>query len=298
MSDYQNATTNADGKYLVPAPLATEIIKQIQNVSAVIPLLRKWPMASLTEDINMVDDEVAATWVASEGAAKTGSKGTFKRLTLTAQELAVIVPFTERILDNANVDIVSIMREQIVNAFVKKLEQTYLGYDSDGTFTEDFTDDIPADHTIAAGTGDDLLVDISNALGKIEEDGFTDNIAFVTHPAVKASLRNLRTDEGIPIYQPANGSLPETLFGYPVKFTRNFSKVGSPAKYELIVGSWNYGIEGTRQELKFGVSRDASIVIGENTYNLFQQNMVALKAYMYRAFRVADVNAFAKVSGL
>lgn len=298
MSDYQNATTNADGKYLVPAPLAGELLKNIQEVSQVLPRIRKWPMSSLTEDINMVDDEVSATWVASEGAAKTGSKATFSRIQLVANELAVVVPFTERILDNANVDIMAVLREQVVNAFVKKLEQSYLGYDPNTPFAQNLTDDIPADNTVAYGDNADLLADISSTLSKIEVGGYTDNIAFLTHPAVKHSLRVLRDDNGAPILQPAVGSEPATLFGYPIYFSRYFTKTGSPEGYELIVGDWSYAIEGTRQEMKFAVSREASIVVGETTYNLFQQNMVALKAWMYRAFVLRNVAAFAKLTGL
>lgn len=298
MADYQNASTNADGKYLVPSPLAGELLKNIQEVSVILPRIRKWPMSSLTEDINMVDDEVAATWVASEATAKTGSKATFTRIQLIANELAVVVPFTERILDNANVDIMSVLREQVVNAFVKKLEQSYSGYDSTTPFAQNLTDDIPNDNTVAFGAGDDLLADISATLSKIEVGGYTDNIAFLTHPAVKHSLRVLRDDNGAPILQPATASEPATLFGYPIYFSRYFTKTGSPEKYELMVGDWSYAIEGTRQEMRFAVSRDASIVIGGTTYNLFQQNMVALKAWMYRAFVIRNTAAFAKLTGL
>jgi len=298
MGDFYSGIVDADGKYVVPAPLAVEMLRNIEIKSVCQPFLRKWPMTSKTLDINMVGDEIEAGVVGTEGGKKPKSKGTFEQLTLTTKEIAVIVPLTEEWSENANIAVDSFLRGECEKAIAKKLDRIYMGYEDVGTFAENISGDIPAEHIIAYPTGDDLLIDISNALGCIEEDGFQDNIAWAAHTTLKARLRNLRDEDGLPIFQPANAKEPATLYGYPIRFSRNMLKVGSPAAYELIVGDWTYGFEGLRGGVKYDITNQATITIGEKTYNLWEKNMEAIKLWVRRAFRMRDVNAFAKVTGL
>ena len=298
MGNFYSGITDADGKYVVPEPLAKEILGKIEINSGAIPFLRKWPMSSKTEDITLVDDEPEASVVSTEGGTKSTSKGTFSQITLTTKEVAVIMPFTDEWAENAQITALSFLREEGAKAIAKKLDRIYLGYEDTGTFTENISGDIPAAHTIAKGTGTDLLEDLSDALGAIEEDGFTENIAWLTHPAVKKEFRNLRDDNGLPIFQPANGAEPATLFGYPIRFSRNMIKTGSPSDYEMVVGDWHYGIEGIRMGLRYDVTNQATVTIGGTATNLWEKNMSAVKLWIRRAFRLRDVNAFAKVTGM
>ena len=290
----KSSLTNAAGKYLVPAPLAATIWENIQNKSAIIPFLNKMPMSSATLKLNAVDEDLVMTWVSTEGGAKTVSNETYTNVTLTAYELAVIVTVTDILIEDANIGMDAHIRGEIEDAVVTALEQSYLGYYAGTPFATTISGDCPAAHTVAYGTGDDLLVDISNALGCIEEDGFTNNIGFVTHPAVKADLRNLRDDNGQPLFQPANAKEPGTLFGYPIRFTRNMTKTGSPSAYELICADWKYLIEGVRN----GMSLAKTSVGTVGNHNLFTQNKTAIKAHIRRGFAIRDVNAISKVTGL
>jgi HK97 family phage major capsid protein len=246
----------------------------------------------------MVGDEIEAAVVSTEGGLKATNKGTFDRLTLTTKEIAVIVPLTDEWAENANIAADQFLRAECEKAIAKKLDRIYLGYEDTGTFAEDISGDIPADHIIAFGTGEDLMEDISNALGCIEEDGFQDNIAFAAHPTLKAKLRNLRDLNGQPIYQPANAKEPATLYGYPIRFSRNMIATGSPAARELIVGDWEYGFEGIRGGIRYDITDKATITIAGSSVNLWEHNMHALKLWVRRAFRMRDVNAFAKVTGV
>lgn len=300
--DYLNATLNNDeGKYTVPAPLAKQIIDNVYRSSGLLQLLRKWPMSSVTESIPLLSTGSTATYTSAEGAAKGNTQPVFGLMTLTAKELAAVVVTTELLLKTSNIaNIANVIQEDLVNAFVTAKEKEYLGY-AGAVYTSDLTTQTPGDHTIAAGTGDDIVVDISNALACIEEHIVgTPKIVFATHPAVRAQLRNLRSaTDKLPIFQPANGTAPDTLFGYPIVYSGNFEKTGSPSGYELFVADWNKVIEGNLQGLQLAKSSEASIVLADaSTVNLFQMNMVAIKAWLYSAFEIADVNILAKVTGL
>jgi HK97 family phage major capsid protein len=298
MGDFYSGITDADGKYVVPAPLAQVMLRNIEYKSVCIPFTRKWPMTSKTLDINMVDDEIEAAVVSTEGGLKATDKGTFKQTTLTTKEIAVIVPLTEEWEENANIATNAFLREECENAIARKLDRIYLGYEDTGTFAEDISGDIPVAHTIAYGTGTDLVEDASDALGAIEEDGFQDNIAFAAHTTLKSALRNLRDKNERPIFEPANAKEPATLFGYPIRFSRNLLKTGSPSAHELIVGDWQYAFEGIRGGLRYDITDKATITIAGSPVNLWEHNMKAIKMWIRRAFRLRDVNAFAKVTGL
>jgi len=294
----KSSLTDGAGKYLVPAPLANSIWANIQNKSAIIPFLNKMPMGSATLALNAVDEDLVMSWVSTEGGAKTVSNETYKQVTLTAYELAVVVTITDILLEDANIEMDAHIRGEIEDAVVAALEQSYLGYYDGTPFAQTISGDCPAAHTIAFGTGDDLLVDISNALGCIEEDGFQDNIGFAAHPTLKARLRNLRDDNGLPVFQPANAKEPATLFGYPIRFSRNMLTQDSPAGRELIVGDWNHGFEGIRGGIRYDITDKATVTLNGEPVNLWEHNKHAIKLWVRRAFRIRDVNAFAKVTGL
>ena len=298
MGDFYSGITDADGKYVVPQPLAKLMLENIEYKSVCIPFLRKFPMTSKTLDINSVDDDIDAAVVSTEGGLKATNKGTIKQITLTTKEIAVIVPLTEEWQENANIATNAFLREQCEKAIARKLDRVYLGYEDSGTFAENISGDIPAAHIVAYGTGADLLIDVSNILGKIEEDGFQDNIAWAAHTTLKAKLRNLRDSDNQPIFQPANTKEPATLYGYPIRFSRNMVTTGSPAAHELIVGDWEYGFEGLRGGIRYDITNQATVTIGGVAVNLWEHNMEAIKMWVRRAFRIRNVNAFAKVTGL
>lgn len=290
----KSSLSDGAGGYLVPEPLANSMWTNITNKSAIIPFLNKMPMGSATMALNAIDDDLVMTWVSTEGGAKTVSNETYKQVTLTAYELAVVVTMTDILIEDANIGMEAHVRGEIEDAIVTALEQSYLGYYAGTPFAQTLSADCPAAHTIPAGTGDDLLVDISAALSAIESDGFVNNIGFVTHPAVKHALRTLRDDNGQPILQPASASEPATLFGYPIRFSRNMVQTGSPAAYELIVADWKYCIEGVRNSMNL-VKTNVGIV---GAHNLFVENKTAIKAHIRRGFAIRDVNCLGKVTGL
>jgi len=292
--DIKSSLSDAAGGFLVPEPLANSIFMNIANQSAVIPFLQPIPMTSATLKMNALDDDVVMTWVDGEGGAKTVSNESHKQITLTAYELAVIVLVTDTLLEDANIAMDSLIRQEIETALTQALEQSYLGYFAATPFAQTISGSCPVANTIAYGTYADLVADCSQALNRLEVNGFDQNIGFVGHPALKAAFRDLRDLNGQPIFQPANAKEPGTLFGYPIRFTRNMVNTGSPSAHELIVADWKYMFEGVRNELR--LKKTDVGTVGAN--NLFTENKTAIKAWVRRGFAIRDVNAIAKITGL
>jgi len=292
--DIKSSLSDSAGGYLVPAPLANTMFMNIANQSAVIPFLQPIPMTSATLRMNALDDDVVMTWVDGEGEEKTVSNESHRQITLTAYELAVIVLVTDTLIEDANIVMDSLIRQEIETALTQALEQSYLGYFAATPFAQTISGSCPAANTIAYGTYADIIADCSQALNRLEVNGFDQNIGFVGHPALKAMFRDLRDLNGQPIFQPGNAKEPGTLFGYPIRFTRNMVNTGSPAAHELIVADWKYLFEGVRNELRLKKTDVGTV----GTNNLFTENKTAIKAWIRRGFAIRDVNAIAKVTGL
>ena len=290
----KSSLTDAAGGYLVPAPLATTMFENIANASAIIPFLTHIPMNSATLRMNALDDDVVWTWVDGEGGAKSVSNESHRQITLTAYEIAIIVKVTEILIEDANIAMDAMIRKEIETQLLAALEQSYLGYFAGTPFAQTISGSCPVANTVALGTYADVIADASQILNRIEANGFVNNIGFVTHPAVKATFRDLRDLNGRPIFEPGNSKEPGTLFGYPIRFTRNMVTQSSPAGYELIVADWSYLFDGVRNTMKLKMF-DTGIV-GDD--NLLTEDKIAIRANIRRGFAIRDVNAIAKVTGL
>lgn len=292
--DIKSGLSDSAGAYLVPAPLANTMFMNIANNSAIIPFLKKIPMSSLTLRMNAIDDDMVFTWVDGEGGAKTVSNESHRQIELTAYEIAVMALITDILIEDANVEMDAMIRTEIETAIILALEQSYLGYFAATPFAQTISGSCPLANTVAFGTYADFVADCSQTLNRIEVNGFMDNIGFVTHPAVKATMRDLRDLLGRPIFEPGNAKEPGTLFGYPIRFTRNMVQTGSPAGYELIVADWSYLFEGVRNELK--IAKSNQVIVG--AHNTWTENKTSIKAWLRRGFAIRDVNAIAKLTGL
>lgn len=291
--NYQNITNNDEGKYLVDEGLSTEVLQMVEAASVCEPFLNIWTMNNKVEKINYVTQEPTATWI-GEGVKKSKSKVEFGQLNMELKELAVIIPFSEEWVKFANTQTATLLRNLIVKSITKAIDQTYLGYVT-SPFEKNFTDDVT--NIVTFPTGDDLLIDLSNAMGLVEEAGYEPN-GWAAPLSLKARLRNLRDDDGLPVFQPANAQSPATLFGIPIRFSTNMTDNNdSPPTKEIIVGDWSYAYKGNDTAIEFKLLDQATITIGETLFNLAEQDMLAIRAKIWKAFNIYKVEAFAKVTG-
>jgi len=114
----------------------------------------------------------------------------------------------------------------------------------------------------------------------------------VAHASVRGKLRNCRDSNGQPIFK-SGSNLNQTfatgeLDGSPILYPLNGSMVAASAL--MFSGQWEQLVYAVRQDITYERSTDAVIqdASGHIVYNMFQQNMIALKVTMRIGFALPN----------
>lgn len=290
---------------LIPEPVTREIMQGAISESAVLRMGRRLAnMSSKTQTINVLDALPSAYFVNGE-ATDSGAGDAFKQTTkmawdkkkLYAEEIAVIVPIPEAVLDDADYDIWGEVKPRLTEAFGKVIDAAILfGTNKPSTWRAGV---VPA--AIAAGNGvpvgtsvfDDIMGE-NGLISKVELDGFNPN-GVMSAIQMRGKLRGLKDTTGQPIFKSdMQGATRYGLDGMDMYFPMNGAF--DPNQAQMIVGDWSQLVYAIRQDMTFkifteGVIQDPSTKA--ITYNLMQNDMVALRAVMRLGWEIANpVNAY------
>ena len=286
---FDSITDRTDAGALIPEERAREIIQGLPAQSAALSLFRQVRMSSKVRSQPVLSALPYAYWVDGDTGLKQTSEASWGRKQMVAEEIAVIIPVPEAVLDDAEYDIFGEIRPRLVEAFGEKIDQAVLfGTDKPASWTDPaiVPGAVAAGNAVAAGTGTDLASDISEAMALVEDDDFDVN-GFAARRRIRAMLRDLRDTNGNPIYSPSlTAGTPGALFGEPITYVRNRAWDGDAA--ELIAGDFSQAIIGLRQDITYKVLDQAVITDADGVVllNLAQQDSVALRAVMRVAYAV------------
>lgn len=286
---FNSVTDRTDAGALIPEERAREIIQGLPAQSAALSLFRQVRMSSKVRSQPVLSALPYAYWVDGDTGLKQTSEAGWDRKQMVAEEIAVIIPVPEAVLDDAEYDIFGEIRPRLVEAFGEKIDQAVLfGTDKPASWTDPaiVPGAVAAGNAVAAGTGTDLASDISEAMALVEDDDFDVN-GFAARRRIRAMLRDLRDTNGNPIYSPSlTAGTPGALFGEPITYVRNRAWDGTAA--ELIAGDFTQAIIGIRQDITYKVLDQAVISDSDGAVllNLAQQDSVALRAVMRVAYAV------------
>lgn len=291
MAGFANVLGRADvGDALVPDQVISEILKEAPKSSVVLDRARKVRLSSKKAKQPVLATLPEAYWVDGDTGLKQTTKNQWESLTITAEELAVIVPIPDALVDDANVPLWDEIKPLLAEAIGRKVDEAALfGVDSPTSWPEGI---VPAaidkGNVVGEGTGADLGVDVT-LLGEMLAKQGANLSAFATAPGLQWKLMGLRSAGGTPIYTPslAEGS-PSGLYGRPLNEVDNGAWNAEEAT--LLGVDWDKFIIGVRQDITFdlfseGVISDAD---GKVLLNLMQQDSKALRVVFRVGFQVAN----------
>ena len=283
---------------LIPEPVTREIFQGVVEHSAVLKHGRKLPnMTSKTQSINVLDMLPLAYWVDGDTGFKRTSAQAWEKKKLYAEELAVIIPIPEAVLDDTNYDIWGEVKPRIVEAMGRRIDEAILfGTGKPSTWRKSVVD-TARDAGASVTQTSDLFTDImgiNGVIAKAEESGFMPT-GVMAAVAMRAQLRGLTDENGQPIFlSNMQGRASYMLDGMEMSFPMNGA--WDPEEALMIVGDFHQLVYSIRQDVTYKILTEATIVdptSREVIYSLAQQDMVALRAVMRLGWEIPNpVSAF------
>ena len=275
--------SRTDTDALIPIQDAKEIISAVKQQSAALSLLKKLPnMTSKQTRLPILSALATAGFINGDTGLKAVSKAAWSNKFITAEEIAVIIPVPEAVLDDAEYDIWGELKPQIVEEFGRVIDgAVFFEKDKPASWpTGIVAGAVAAGKVAILGTGDDIAADVNELMGAVEESGY-DVSGFAAAISVKSKLRGLRDNTGAVLFQPSlTAGTPATLYGQPIHYPKNGSWDTSEAL--MVGGDFNQAVYAIRQDITYKVLDQAVISDGDGkiVFNLAQQDMVALRCVM------------------
>lgn len=295
--------SNAAG--LIPVEYSREIIQELPQESAFLRLARQLPNMSRKEDKRPVLNSLPMAYFVNQSSGTTGdddigvkktTEMEWGSLTLTAEEIACIIPVPENVLADADYDLWAEIVPQVRAAFGVVIDQAaFFGVNKPTSWP-----DAIAPAAVAKGNyrqvgsvqGADLASDIigvGGLMNKVEEDGFNVN-GFYAANTMKAQFRDLRDQVGQFLFMRSlTETEPDRLAGERIYFDRNGNF--DTSDYLAIAGDWSKAVYAIREDIEYRLLTEATIIDPSTkavVYALAQQDMAAMRFKMRLGVQVAN----------
>ncbi|CAB4152553.1 major_cap_HK97, phage major capsid protein, HK97 family [uncultured Caudovirales phage] len=280
MVDINRSTS---GVYL-PEAVSGEILAKVQEASVIQRVARRLALPGNGTAVSIITGEPTASWV-GETEEKPVSNPTVSNKVLRPYKLAVIETFSNEFRRDLPA-LYSALADRLPAALAKKFDTTAFHGTAPGS-----------DFDTLAGAADSYLtynglVDVISGLGA---DGYDFN-GVVVAPQGEAELLRIKDNDGRPIFigDAATASGIGSVLGRPV-FKNRSAYLNTTNDVLGFAGDWSQAIWGQVGDVQIKISDQATLVSGESTINLFQQNMFAVLAEIEVGFRVSNTAAFRKL---
>ena len=282
--------TATEGGYLVPEELRTEVFRVLPDMTVMRRLARVLPMATDTLLLNSLSARPTAYWTA-EYASKSTTSAEFGQVSLTPHDLVCLLPISEQLLADANINLVQFIIELFAEAIGLAEDQAFfmgtgVGQPR-GITVEALTNAAVAGATISF---DDLI----RLLDMVpQRSSQSPRAAFVGHRYVKRILRTLKDTANNYIWRDGRGGvggggeiirLPDTIYGYP------FYEQNDMYQDRLYFGDWSNYIIGDRQTMSVSTTTEGG--------DAWRRNSMEIKAVERVDGRAVILSPFAYLTGI
>lgn len=289
-----NIIDRTGAESLIPVQESNEIIQGVVTQSAVLQRGRKLAnMTSKQYKMPVLDMLPIAYFVNGDTGQKQTTKQAWDKKFITAEEIAVIVPIPESVLDDSDYDIWAEVKPRIVEAFGRVIDGAILfGEAKPSTWRDDVVATATkADAVVTLGAEDNLYDKImgeEGSIAKVEQSGYFVN-GHMADISMRAKLRGLKDTTGNPLFKSdMQSGTNYSLDGSPMNFPNNgaFDKT----KALMISGDFSQLVYAIRQDITFKLFTEGIVQNTDGTiaYNLMQNDMVALRAVMRLGWEIPN----------
>ena len=305
---YNNIESRTSVQGLIPEDYSRDILQSVTQESAAMSMFRHVTMTRAQTRMPIMSALPTAYWV---NPTDTGLKQTteidWANKYLNAEEIAVIVPIPESVLDDQAFDIWAESKPWLAAALGRTLDAAvFFGTNAPGSFPTNIlaatqaagnVSNTGTNAALATSANGGFHADVDGLLGALEADAFTAN-GFVATRSVRASLRTARATTGQRLNSFDNDSIApdlSTYLGLPIAYAMDglwpaYNSVGPVLGAKMFALDTSQFMLGIRQDMTWKLLDQA--VIQDNTgailYNLSQQDMVAMRVVMRVGWQVSN----------
>lgn len=281
--------TDSEGGYLVPEELRAEVFRVLPDVSIMRRVARTIPMSTDTLKLNTLTARPVAYWTA-EYASKSTTSAEFGQATLTPHDLVCLLPVSEQLLADANINMVQFIVELFTEAIALGEDKAFFTGNGVGQPRGINQETLSSRDALGTLDFDDIIALIDLVPQRVSQSS---KAAFVGHRYTKRILRTVKDSTGAYIWrdggaaQSSNGEtrrLPDTIYGYP------FYEQNDLSQDELYFGDWSYYIIGDRQTVSVRTTTEGG--------DAWRRNAMEIKAVERVDGRAVITSPFAKVTGI
>lgn len=289
-----NIIDRSGAESLIPVQESNEIIQGVVTQSAVLQRGRRLAnMTSRQYKMPVLDMLPIAYFVNGDTGQKKTTKQAWDKKFITAEEIAVIVPVPEAVLDDSEYDIWGEVRPRIIEAFGKVIDGAILfGTDKPSSWRDDIVTTANNAKTVVTLGAEDSLYDKvmgeNGSIAMVENSGYFVN-GHMADISMRAKLRGLKNANGDPLFKSdMQSGTTYSLDGSPMDFPNNgaFDK----SKALMISGDFSQLAYSIRQDITFKLFTEGVVQNTDGTiaYNLMQNDMVALRAVMRLGWEIPN----------
>ena len=296
MVDISRATSGVS----LPTELSQQIWQSAQEQSVVMRLAPRMPLPGAGTTINVITGDPEPEWTSETGPKSVKRPGLDNKV-LRGYTLAVIVPFSNQFRRDLSVLYGAIV-DRLPGALAKKFDQTVFFGTAPGSDFDTLAN-APAVSINNVEGGQTAYDGFVAALASVSVSG-DDLTGWALSPQGEVMALGAKDGNDRPLFidnVQTQGSVGSVL-GRPAFRSRAAYQAGTPGAPGTpetlgFGGDWSYAVWGQVEDIQISVSDQATLTDGENTINLWEQNMFAVRAEFEVGFRVRDVNAFARLTG-
>ena len=299
---YNNQLSRTDIAPLIPEDVLDTFLGDLSAESVALTRFRNIPVAQSQTRFPILSALPVSYWVNGDTGLKQTTELAWSNKFLNVEELAVISPIPERVLDDladagvgGGFDVWSEIQPAIVAVMARALDQAiFFGTNAPASFPASIQSAAVAagnTHTEgAAQAAGGIQDDLDQTIAMIEADGY-DMDGIVAARSLRGKLRRARNTLGDRL-DGLNPDLTEYL-GEPISYPMRglWPTAAGGTSPEAFIGQWSdQFVIGIRRDIQMKLLDQAVITDNTNAviFNLPQQDMVAMRFTLRVGWQVAN----------
>lgn len=274
----------------IPDDFNNQIMQDVIQNSKMMQLGVLEPMDSQEKKFNYMANGIGAYWV-DEGEKIQTTKPTMLEVTMRARKLGVILVASREYLNYRLPQFFQIMRPKIAEAFYKKFDEASI-LNVDNPFAQSIDESaVGSDNVVEGDITYDTILRLEDVL--LEHD--VEPNAFISKAQNMTALRGaVRNENGVSdaLFDRASN----TLDGLPITNLKS----DNLARGTMYAGDFDSVRYGIPYNINYRISEEAQLSTIVNPdgspVNLYEQELIAIRATMDVGFMVIKDEAFAKLT--